>query len=77
MAGSYERIRSILDKRPKGTPMSLEEANMILDKSSVHIGLDPRDNKYFWFAIMNDNGGYNTPRGALNAAVEYLKNGGY
>ena len=77
MAGSYELIKQRLDKRPKGTPMSVEEANELLDRSSVHIGFNPRDNKYFWFAIMNDDGGYNTPRGALNAAVEYLKNGGY
>lgn len=71
----YEFIKRKLDARKKGTPMSLEEANNILEGSTISIHLEGE--KYMWFAIMCEHHGFNTPRGALNDAIEYYKNGGY
>lgn len=71
----YEFVKGKLDARKKGTPMSLEESNYILEGSTISIHRDGE--KYMWFAIMSECSGYNTPRGALNDAMEYYKNGGY
>ena len=74
---SFELVKSRLDARKKGTPMSLEEAQEIFNNTTIDIGLSTKNKKYYWFAIMSDCGGFNTPRGAVNDALEYLKNGGY
>lgn len=75
VTGGYEFIKDKLDARKNGTPMSLEEANYILEGSTISIHRDGE--KYMWFAIMSERSGFNTPRGALNDAMEYYKNGGY
>ena len=57
--------------------MDLEEAQKIFRDTTIHIGLSVNDDKYYWFAIMSECGGYNTPRSAVNDALKYLKKGGY
>ena len=77
---SYDFVMRKLSKRIKGTPMYLEEANWLLGKSTISIYQDFRTMPkvtYMWFGIMSQDEGYNTPRGALNAALRYMKNGGY
>lgn len=73
---SYDFVMRKLDKRIKGTPMYIEEANWLLEGTGIYID----SNVYVegFCVCINENQpiyGYNTPRAALNAALEYMKKG--
>lgn len=73
----YELVKRRLDARPKGTPMSLEEAREIFSNTVIFIHHSPTSGKYGWSAIMSEDDGFNTPRSAVNDALKYLESGGY
>lgn len=73
----FELVKSRLDARKKGTPMDLEEANKIFKDTTIYIYKFPNRNQYGWSAIMGEDGYFNTPRSAVNSALEYLKSGNY
>lgn len=70
---AYDCVMRRLAAREKGAPMTLEEAQEIVKYTRINIVVDPYDNKYRWFTTMSEWGGFNTPREALDDAVQYLK----
>lgn len=72
----FELVKSRLDCREKGTPMSLEEARNLFDGTTIFI-YQAKNGKYGWMAIMSEDEGYNTPRSAVNSALSYLERDGY
>ena len=73
----YELVKRRLNARPKGTPMSLEEAKEIFSNTVIFIHQNRDTGKYGWSAIMGEDDGFNTPRSAVNDALKYLESGGY
>ena len=72
----FEIVEERLSKRVNGIPMDLEEANNLLSDTTFII--IENDEKYMLFGIMYETQYiYNTPRAALNAAIECMKDGKY